>query len=71
MSKTVRAFRAELVLQGKTIRDWARENGFSLRSVRAVLLGQTKVSSATPRESGSLLGSESQTHEDGVSSGIR
>lgn len=42
MSKTVREFRAELVLQGKTTSDWARENGFSLRSVQAVLYGQNK-----------------------------
>ena len=42
MSKTRQQVRSELVLQGKTVVQWAKEHGFPVRSVRAVLYGQNQ-----------------------------
>lgn len=42
MSKSAQQVRAELVAKGKNIPQWARENGFPVRSVRAVLYGHNK-----------------------------
>lgn len=42
MSKTAQQVRSELVAHGKTVPDWAKEHGFPVRSVRAVIYGHNK-----------------------------
>jgi gp16 family phage-associated protein len=42
MSKTREQVKADLIAQGKSVVDWAREHGFNVWSVRAVLYGHNK-----------------------------
>lgn len=42
MSKPASSVRQMLLKQGKTLPEWARENGFPVRSVRAVVYGHNK-----------------------------
>ena len=42
MSKTVQQVKTQFEAEGKTVVEWARQNGFSIYSVRAVLAGHNK-----------------------------
>ncbi|MFV0410925.1 MAG: DNA-binding protein [Paracoccus sp. (in: a-proteobacteria)] len=42
MSKTAHQVKSELIAQGKSVPDWAKEYGFPVRSVRAVIYGHNK-----------------------------
>lgn len=42
MSKTALKVRSELLAKGQTIVQWAKQEGFPVRSVRAVIYGQNK-----------------------------
>lgn len=55
---TIEEFRAKLDAQGKSVRQWAKENGFNIHLVNAINIGRLKCK-------------RGQAHEIAVAMGIK